>query len=34
MKFSHVIANCFMALVAVAAVATQFSLLTGTVGGA
>jgi hypothetical protein len=32
MKLSHVIANCFMALVAVAAVAAQMTLLTGTVG--
>ena len=32
MKLSHVIANCFMALVAVAAVAAQMTLFTGTVG--
>ena len=32
MKISHVIANCFMALVAVAAVAAQMTLFTGTIG--
>jgi hypothetical protein len=32
MKIGHIIANCFIALVACAAVAAQFSLLTGTVG--
>jgi len=32
MKISHIIANCFMALVACAAVGAQMGLLTGTVG--
>ena len=32
MNIGHIIANCFMGLVACAAVAAQMGLLTGTVG--
>ena len=32
MKISHIIANCFMAFVACAAVGAQLGLLSGTVG--
>jgi hypothetical protein len=34
MNISHLIANCFMALVACAAVGVQMGLLTGVVGPA